>query len=201
MQPEPEKTFYVGGNVKIDIYRDECPPNPREEDENLGKLVVFKGRTNESGLNRPDFESLLRSLAYDALLRTTGLSHEVEKIPLFHVLRIVNKRFVCLAVHGRRDGSYFTDGAVDASDERCDGLTWVSMSDLRDEGMVPAQGFNVLKAELEAYSAFCTGEAYGYVVTDPDMGEESCWGFWSEEDAETAARDAASTYRVVPQLY
>jgi hypothetical protein len=50
-----------------------------------------------------------------------------------------------------------------------------------------------LRAEIEVYSAYVQGEAYGFVVRDP-MGREihSCWGFLGTDGMKCAIADAKS---------
>jgi hypothetical protein len=47
----------------------------------------------------------------------------------------------------------------------------------------------ILRAEVEEYDRYLTGDVYGYIITDDETGEEidSCWGFYGEEAANEAA--------------
>lgn len=59
-----------------------------------------------------------------------------------------------------------------------------------------------MEAEIEEYSAYATGECYGYVVQRADLDEDgdetfngdelnSCWGFYGDEYVREAAAEAA----------
>lgn len=44
--------------------------------------------------------------------------------------------------------------------------------------------FDYLKAEVETYDQYLTGDVYGYIVEDEDGREvDSCWGYYGEEYA------------------
>jgi hypothetical protein len=43
------------------------------------------------------------------------------------------------------------------------------------------------KPEVKEFSAYLSGEVYGYVIDDDG---DSCWGFYSVEDAIEAAKEA-----------
>lgn len=55
-----------------------------------------------------------------------------------------------------------------------------------------------LRAEVEEYNAYLSGDVWGYTITDEDGNEiDSCWGFYgleyAQESAESAARALADT--------
>lgn len=47
-----------------------------------------------------------------------------------------------------------------------------------------------LRAEVETYDQYLTGDVYGYIITDDDTGEEldSCYGFYGSEYCESVAK-------------
>jgi hypothetical protein len=57
-----------------------------------------------------------------------------------------------------------------------------------------------LRAEVQEYDSYLTGDVYGYVVAAGEDDEESCWGFYgygyvcedAREAAESIARDRAA---------
>lgn len=55
-----------------------------------------------------------------------------------------------------------------------------------------ARLMEILRGELEAYSQYINGECYGYVIEDPETGEEfdACWGFIGYDNAVDAANEA-----------
>jgi hypothetical protein len=44
-----------------------------------------------------------------------------------------------------------------------------------------------LRAEVETYDQYLTGQVYGYVVKGPDC-DDSCWGFFNQEDMVAEAK-------------
>jgi len=65
---------------------------------------------------------------------------------------------------------------------------------------------NILRSEIKTYDKYLRGEAYGYVVFENKKCDccghveevilDSCWGFYSEEDAEKAAQEAIETTEI-----
>lgn len=200
-EPDPVKSWTVGGTVRVEIWQDMDPPNPRDND-NVGKMVIWDGSVDESPLTRPAFVSMLRQLAYDALdAQGRPPAHDGD-IPFEHVIRIVQKHYVTETIHERYDGSLFFGGEVEETDGGCDGLAWVSVSDLPKHLIDREQAAKNLQGEIEEYGAYLSGDAYGYVVTDTETGEEdSCWGFLGIECAIEEATTSAKSFRFVPQSY
>ena len=95
------------------------------------------------------------------------------------------------------------------------GIIYVSKERLRQEysskritPKIRDKALSVLRAEVEEYDRFLTGDAWGYEIyemdDDPDMTEagyendgycvDSCWGFLGHEWAEQAAQKAVDYY-------
>jgi hypothetical protein len=55
------------------------------------------------------------------------------------------------------------------------------------------QAKRILMSEVEVYSAYLSGDVYGYTIISPD-GEEldSCWGFYNVDDTNYAEEEAKS---------
>ena len=95
------------------------------------------------------------------------------------------------------------------------GIIYVSKERLRQEyssklitPKIREKALAVLRAEVEEYDRFLTGDCWGYEIyemdDDPDMTEagyendgycvDSCWGFLGDEWAEQAAQEAMDYY-------
>ena len=56
-----------------------------------------------------------------------------------------------------------------------------------EEAEWPAKAYEILKADVETYDQFLTGEVYGYQTFEMDddlgwvEGDDSCWGFFGND--------------------
>jgi hypothetical protein len=50
---------------------------------------------------------------------------------------------------------------------------------------------DLLNGEVEVYDQYLTGDVWGYVVADGEDDEESCWGFFGQEDCIEEAKRVA----------
>ncbi len=113
----------------------------------------------------------------------------------------MRKHYVTETIHERHDGSLFSGGPVEETDGGCDGLAWVSVSDLPKHGIDREQAAKNLKAEIEEYGAYRSGDAYGYVVTDLQTDEhDSCWGFFGIEWANRGREGSRQGHRIQARM-
>jgi len=169
-----------GYTIKVVI--DSDPQSPREW-SNLGtmqSLERFYG-PDEYHDHLYGFWDLARRLAEDVVTFKT-----YDDIPNKHILRAVNKHFIIFPYWRRQDGSIFTDGqGLTGWDAECDGVIFVKRKDLSRPGnsanyhVTEDQAVESLKAEIENYSLYASGEVYGYQICNA-QGDcvDSCYGFF-----------------------
>lgn len=196
-----EQFQYAGCTVKI--IQDDCSINPREDYDHMGKMILFPSR-NYRDVNEyddytdgKDFESTLRSLAWN-VTKSDAMEDDLI-VPMEHVLRCVNKHYVIIPIWRNGYGGMFGASVVVESDSGCDGFILFPVSDLPKEGISREQAVKNLECEIEEYSAWCTGDVYGYVIEDENGNElDSCWGFYGQDYAIESARESAKSQRYVP---
>lgn len=185
------------GCFTVEIQYDPDPPNPVEEWDNLGTMILFS--TTGSGLpshlgDKHQWRKTDRDLPW--------LIEQQEGPILFRSL------------HLRGDCGIYAGDPGEWDAEYCDGLIYVTKEDARQDNLVKRltpkvreNVLRVLKGEVETYGDFLTGACYGWVVKDP-WGEhvDSCWGIYGLDYAKEAGREAAEhlrtteEYRTMPDL-
>lgn len=190
---DTEKFEHAGLTVRI--VQDDCPESPRDWD-NLGTMqsVERDYGPNERFKGHYTFWDVIESLADYA----ANFKIRAYDVPREHLLRAVNKHYVILPYWRSRSGECSVGTyPIAESDERCDGLIFLSFSRLQSEGLTPERAAECLKGEVETYGQWASGDVFGYVIED-ENGEtlDSCWGFYGLEyaigEAKTAAEYVAS---------
>ena len=155
---EPAEVIDYKG-LKILIYQDENPVDPREWD-NFGTMIAFHPRYDIGDKHDLTKESLLK------LVKQT----EVVSLPLYLLdhsgLRISTGKFVSDSAGW--DTSLI--GFIYATKER--------ILDEFDGDVERAQA--TLQAEVELYDDYLTGNVYGYTVMDGDHMVDSIWGYYGD---------------------
>jgi hypothetical protein len=177
---EPVQTIQHNGYT-IKIFVDDDPQNPRTEFDHLGKILYTSARY--------------------ALGDEMVLSCDIEDI-------VQREDVIALPVY-----AYIHSGIVLGTSEfscRFDsgqsGIIYCEIEDAKKEYQdLSAEELDKvvrerLKAEVEEFSKYLSGEVYGYTVTEPKgFNESSCWGIYNIEDAiEDAKAFAENT--PIPQL-
>lgn len=189
---EPIKTIREG-NYELEIYQDESPFSPREDD-NLGTMICFH-RGYELGddhdYNHKNYSSWSEQ------------KEDIEKredvcvmLPLYLYdhsgITISTSPFTCR----------WDSGQV--------GWILVSKEKVRQEYNVKKitkdiieKVTNVLEGEVKAYDQYLTGDVYGYKlykVTECELGHEhqefldSCWGYYGMEYVEEEGKHLLECY-------
>ena len=178
---------------KIEIFQDENPESPREWD-NLGKMVCFHNRYelgDKHNLKADYFES------WADMEKQLKKSGAVVILPLY----LYDHSGISMYIPG--DGGYRQHEAWDSGQV---GYIYATREDILKDYSVKTINKNllvkveeVLRAEVETYNQYLTGEVYGYVVSKPqtcNLGEShnteeaSCWGFYGLEDCLTEAKNS-----------
>lgn len=163
-------------NMYYEILEDQLAISPREE-ENFGTLVVINNRylSGDHDASREEIDSYLN-----------------------------NKEYISLPVYAYIHGgiSLNTTGFSCPWDSGQIGCIFVSKKQVRNDfsikrisSQLELKVKNYLKQEVEIYNNYLNGEVYGYIVKDDNNQElDSCFGFYSKEDAERAAQDSISYF-------
>ena len=167
----------------IEIHPDFDPMNPRKECDNLGTFW-----TQERRYNSPD-DMPCASIA-ESVAKEFGGKASFRRDCLF--LAVWKYEHSGVAYRAAESNPYhcpWDSGQV--------GYIFARKADIRKEygvaritAAIREKALNVLKGEVEAYSKYANGEAYGYIVKD-ETGEtvDSCRGF---DDMEYCIEEAKS---------
>lgn len=165
-----EEHGYKGYNIKF--IQDVNPESPREWD-NLGTMVCFHDRYDLLG-DKHDFTP-------KSIQRHTKRS-DVVALPLY----LLDHSGLSLQIEPfRGEIAYWDSGQVGFIYMTYKAIWKVYGKGRVDKKLERNQALTILKGEVETYDQYLRGEAYGYIVEDPD-GEhvDSCWGFYGYEYSE-----------------
>jgi hypothetical protein len=189
--PEPVFEKTVGGNLKVRVFMDDDPLDPRKEgDCYLGTMACFHSRY-DLGDSRDEYQ-----FSDVGAMRDWLKVHEDELVilPLFlydHSGITMNTRgFSCP----------WDSGKV--------GWIYVSREDILENwgrkrltAKLRRQAEKVLIAEVEAYDQYLVGDVYGYTISreetcndcghTEDVHLDSCWGYYGLDYVKEAALEAA----------
>lgn len=186
----PIETYKLKSGKTLEVHCDPEPPDPRKEFDNLAVMVCFSRRYklgDEHDYKAEDYNGWDELEA--AIIKK---ENAVVIMPLFLYdhsgLRIKVGSFQGLLpqFHAEFDSSQV-------------GFIFVPRQKVLDEWGVKrispklkATVENNLRAEVEVYDDFLSGQVYGFVVKDAD-GEEvdSCWGFYGGDHKENGMLDQA----------
>jgi hypothetical protein len=175
-----EKTI---GRYKIEVIQDTDPFNPRKEYDNLGTMVCFpKYLGDDHEYNFHDYTSYEEMGEDIARRENAGVI-----LPLYIYdhsgITIATTPFDC-----RWDSRQL--GWIFISKEKM--RYEYSYKRVSEKLQLRVAGY--LKAEVETYDQYLTGQVYGYRITNIDTEEEidSCWGYFGDkycmEEAESIVR-------------
>jgi hypothetical protein len=180
------------GDIIAEIIPDENPPNPREEFDNMGKMVCFHKRYSLG--DKHDYQE-------ENFTSWDELAAQIDKD--------VGGAFVLPIRMYDHSGIGLTANPLDFLrypwncpwDSGWVGFIFVSKNDVRKEystkritKKIRERAISVLQAEVEEYNRYLNGEVYGYVVKNK-AGDvfDSCWGFYglkyAVDEAESMLKD------------
>jgi hypothetical protein len=161
--------------MNYEILHDETAENPRKAYDHLGTILYVSSRYL-LGDEKVDTDEIERVQNDESLI----------SLPVFAY------------IHG--NVALSTEPFGDRWDSGQSGVIYVSKeavmkewscSVISDELLSTIE--SCLKAEIGEFSAYLSGEVYGWVLKDGGEEIDSCWGYTSYEDAETDARHAMET--------
>ena len=163
---------YRGFNISIE--QDLDPINPRESD-NLGIMVCFHRRYNLG--DKHEFKT-----GQDFMDWVSG--EQVVMLPIY--------------IYDHSGITINTTGFSCPWDSGQIGYIYVTLADLEEEGLPMDRAERILKAEVEEYDDYLTGNVWGYSISPvrANIGiqcDDACWGFYGTDgqiEAEAQAKSA-----------
>lgn len=169
--PIAEKTV---NTYTIKIYQDGDSMNPRQEWENFGKMICFHKRYKLGDTDHKwDINSFQEFL------------EENEKNIICLSLYLYDHSHSGITISCAPFNDYFDSGCVGV------GVIYVTYDEIRKEfnkervtKAIKEKVINRLKAEVETYDRYLTGQVYGFVMED-SSGEtiDSCWGYYEDPES------------------
>jgi len=167
-------------NRTVRIYQDSDPMNPRTDwDGHLGTMVAFHGRyalgDSDHGYSESDYDS------WDELEAAIAADGGIHILPLY--------------LYDHSGISISTGTFNDRWDSGQIGFIFTTAKEIERGGveLEPSRVEEILKSEVSTYDNYLRGEVYGYVVTEAitcdscqhveESELDSCWGFYSIDDA------------------
>lgn len=218
--PDNAYDIQVYKGFRIVLHIDETPENPRTSQDNFGKMICFHPRYNlgdKHHYSGPDdlFKELCGRLPnrkdHHPVSELLGDGSEFRIVwePLYLYdhsnITIATTPFSCPWDSGQVGIIYMTYQEL----AKALGLDYWAENEAK---FVPsaeqiAKGEAILKGEVAAYDAYIRGDVFGFQIFAPaddrdddmvesddgfwmDDAEDSCWGFYGEEAALEAAKEA-----------
>ena len=156
----------------INVYYDEDPLNPREDD-NFGKMLCFHskynlGDANDLGISPDDFD---------------GWDEMEDYIRKEHDAAIV----LPLALYDHGGITMYVGDPTCRFDSGRVGLIYCTRASIRRcymrkriSAKLLQRAEQGLRNDVEIYDKFLRGEVYGYTVEGPNC-DDSCWGFFGRD--------------------
>lgn len=166
----------------IKIFHDPDPINPRDWD-NFGTLICSHPRYNLGDKHRFDG-------AHDFLLHLCGLSSD-SKLSINQLFRRAQKQAVILPVYlyDHSGLAMNTTGFSCPWDSGQIGFIHVTHEKIRSDYNVSrvsalqrVKVTEILKQEVDTYSDYVGGNAFGFVIEKEDDEVDACWGFIGDYD-------------------
>jgi len=192
---EPIESFDHQG-ITVNIYPDEDPHNPRDDDGWLGEMVCFHGRYNLGDKDASRRYDPHDYSGWDALEETVVGKRDIA-LPLYLYdhsgLRMKVGPFQGLLPQGHAE---FDSGQVGWIVARPDairqqfGVGW--RRDREAQQQLTEKVCKRLASEVEVYDSYISGDCYGYVLVDQEGNTlDSCFGYIGIKDVRAEAKQAA----------
>ncbi len=177
------------GTLTVKIEYDSSPQHPRDDWDNQAKMICWHRGYNlgdkKESKKYDDSDDLFRSIsgADDDKEYTTAELFELAKekayiLPLFLYdhsgITMSTGSFSCQWDSGQVGWIY-----IMKDDENIKSWTepWLKGRTIEEAAN------DMMRAEVETYDEFITGNVFGYTVTDDDGDyDESCWGYFGDHD-------------------
>jgi len=166
-------------NYKLEIFQDESPSNPREDD-NLGTMICFHRRYNLG--DKHEYNSDNYS-GWNEMKKAIQKDKTCIILPLYLYdhggITISTEPFSCKWDSGQVGWIVVSKEKV-RKEYGVKYITWIVREMVKRS----------LEAEVKTYDQYLTGDVYGYrisKITKCELGHEheeeldSCWGFYGKE--------------------
>lgn len=162
----------------IEIEHDQSPMNPRTEFDNLTDFHCLNGRYNlgeHRHIDSTEINEVVREAKAqgDMVLNLYAYIHSGVALSLE-------------SFHGR-----LPQGHAEFDSGQC-GVVIIRRENMLREfskkrwtKTLRTRAYGIAKSDVETFTAYLNGCVYGYVI---DGGEESCWGYYSVEEARAEAK-------------
>lgn len=204
---ESTETFEHNG-CTVEIHYDDHPTSPRDADE-VG-IMLANGHRNYT-LGDEEFRggwlARMRTSDYDDAERALAHFAEVGKLALFPrwamiylgstvvlPLGLIDHSGISMYVAGRWASTGDASNQFDPGgwDSGLVGFIFDTANTREQIGTEPEHVEEALRAEVDLYDDYLTGQVFGYVIEDADGDEiDSCWGMYGLNFVRQEARDAA----------
>lgn len=168
---------YNGHTIKIKY--DECPENPRTEHDNITEIHCRQSRYYLGEHAHSDTEEMI---AEEKKAKRQG----------DFVLKVFAYIHSGVALSLESFGGKLPQGHAEF-DSGCSGYIIIRREKMLKEfgarrwtKKLREKAYELCKGELEEFAQYINGEVYGYVIDD---NEHSCWGYYSDEDCLTEAKN------------
>lgn len=184
-----------GKKVVLKVVHYDYPESPRDWD-NLGTMVCWHRRYNLGDTHQ--YEDTLHMLTQLANYTPAAPMGGVEHWEKERIRALFERYYIILPVYmyDHSGVSLSTSGYGDRWDSGQVGWIYVSKEDVRKKYNVKRITKkirllveSVLKAEVEVYSQYVSGDVYGYTLYVDDEEIDSCWGFYGYNPQENGIAD------------
>lgn len=170
------------GDYKIEILPDDAPCHPRKDYDNLGHMVYGHGRytvgdEDVDDNDDPDFDPTSWD-DWAAYVKEHRGAKVVLPVYMYEHsgITISTSPFSCSWDSGQV-GIIYDDREARLNNEK-----------YMNEPFTVEHLTEILQGEIKTYDTYLRGEVVGFRVTGPHGYQESCWGFYDEDDALSEAR-------------
>lgn len=179
---EPIKTINCKGGYRVELFYDESPESPREWD-NLGTIYSNSRRYDFDGHGIEELIDEVGGDRYDSVIpwNLIGKKYYYRKVWMYDHSGVT----VRTGENNPWGSGYMSWDSGLAGVIVCD-----KKKACKEYGYKkPCKALQekvekYLDGEIEDLDTYCRGEIYGYRAFDADDNEiDSCWGFYSEEEA------------------
>ena len=167
------------GKYTVKVLQDDDAPNPREEWDNLGKMICFHRRYNLG--DKHNFSDS------DELKEFLKKRKDILWLPLFLYdhsgLTMSTRGFSCPWDSGQV-GIIYMEKAV-------------YRKEFNKKRVNKKHVYNILRSEVSCYDDYLTGNIYGFIVEDEEGAQvDSCWGYFGDyKDCLSEGMLMAESYR------
>lgn len=171
----------------VEVSQDLDAENPRDWEYNLGTMVCFHNRYNlgdKTDFNKEDYNSW--DEVREAIIENGGKYIAPLYLYDHSGISISMGSFIGRAPHAEWDSGQI-------------GFIYTTEKAISDSGLDIDKIEGALESEVNIYNKYIMGEVYGYRVIEQNTCPtchhiskevvESCWGYYSEEDARQAGEE------------